>query len=183
MMPTFQTTFIFNAERQGWSETFYWTGTSADNAIANALPVGQARIGLLGNTVQLESIRVSDVAILGDSLTDETLNGQNTSVAAAGARDTVSNAVLGRATAENIYRRQIWIRGMPDAFIIYNPATGKSMLNESPAFIQAWNVWATALVGKGFQLRVIDKSTPLKPITGVVVSKGDGLTAIRCPGH
>src|SRR5262245_14297741 len=128
-MPTYQVTFIFNSERQGWAETFYFTGSSSDAAMAAALPVGQARIKLLGNTHQLEAIRVSDVNILGDSKVDESLNNQNIITVPSGARDNVSSAVLGRATAEDKYRRQIWVRGMPDAYTQYDPATGKSKLN------------------------------------------------------
>lgn len=182
-MPTYQVTFIFNGERQGWAETWYWTGSSSDTAMAAALAVGQARLKLLGNTLQLEAIRVSDVAILGDSFVDESLNNQNTGTGASGARDVVAVSVLGRATAQNLYRRQVWIRGMPDAFVFYDPKTGKSQLNESAAFISAWNTWASQLIAKAYQLRVIDKDSPQKPITGVLVAPVTGQTAIRCPGH
>jgi len=182
-MADFQVTFIFNAERQGWSEIFYWTGSSHTDALAAALPVGTARLALLGSTHQLEAIRISDVDILGDSLPDVSLNNQNIDTSAARAHDVPSVAVLGRASAENLYRRQIWVRGMPDKFIEFDPKTGKTLLKQTAAFTAAWDTWSSSLIQKGFELRVNNKATPIQVITGVLVSQGDGLTAIRCPAH
>lgn len=182
-MPTYKVDFIFNSERQGWDESFYTTVSSSDLAIANAITVGQARIKLLGNQNQIDAIRVSDVDILGDSVVDESLSNQNDRIDAATARDLVAVSVLGRATALNKYRRQIWVRGIPDKFTEFDPATGKSKLRETAAFLTPWNAWVAQVIGKGYQLRVINKDTPFKPVTGVLVNPRNGQTVIRAPGH
>lgn len=182
-MPVYKVDFIFNSQRQGWSETFYQTVSSSDLAIQNAVTVGQARIKLLGNQNQIDAIRVSDVAILGDSVVDETLAQQNTRIGAATARDLPAVSVLGRATSENKYRRQIWVRGIPDSWTEFDPATGRSTLRETAAFVTAWNTWVAQVVGKGYSLRCINKDTVQKPITGVVINPANNQTAIKCVGH
>ncbi len=182
-MPTYKVDFIFNADRQGWDESFYQTVSSSDVAIQQAIAVGQTRVKLLGNQNQIDAIRVSDVDILGDSVVDESLATANIRIGAATAHDLVAVSVLGRATAENKYRRQIWVRGIPDKWTEFDPATGRSTLRETAPFITAWNTWVAQVIGKGYQLRVINKDTPFKPITGVLINPANNQTLIRCPGH
>jgi hypothetical protein len=115
-------TFVFNDGRQGWSETWY-LGAIVDlgTAAARAATLGVARRELLARGVSLEYIRTSDEAVLGDSLVSITRAAVAGGTVAGGlAPDTPYNAILVRAQAGALYRRQVWLRGIPDDWIRRN---------------------------------------------------------------
>jgi hypothetical protein len=145
--------FIFNGGRQGWSETWYKFGD-----------------GLTYDTV---FIRVSSMSVVGDSLPRSkppTFVDPQTS---ANPRGIVEKAWLFRATAGSgggLYRRQVWLRGMPDAWSDWDAQTGRAkvpdLLNDK---IKAFR---DALILKNFSLRVLDKTVAPKTIKNVTIQNG-----------
>lgn len=181
-MATFLTTLIFNATKNGWSENWYWTGADHASAQAAALVLASARQKLLAQGVILEAVRTSDVAILGDSVI-----ALAPAIPAAGkpalARDNASNAWLSRINAGALYRRQLWLRGIPDDWIEFN-ADGTP--KPPPAALgKVFDAYVLALTKGPFQLKVIDKG-PGSPLTSILVVAADvptGLTKVTANGH
>lgn len=159
-MATFKVTFIFNEGRQGWSETWYktpsGTGAGAIEARDSAITLAGLRKVLLGEGAQLEAIRVSNVAIRGDSLVYafNLTTPSNPDRAA----DLPSNGMLARVEATDLYRRQMWLRGMRDEWIIRNIVTGEPII--PAALTAAFMAFNDELVARQWQLRVIDKEGP-----------------------
>jgi len=171
-MPTFQCVTIFNQGKTGWSETWYWTGSNYDQALTNLRGLATPRKGLLGSGATIEYLRVSDVAVKGDSQV-QLVQEWGTSGDPPNA-DQPWNAVYVRCEAGPLYRRQVWLRGLPDEWIApagSNPA--KPELNADLAGALA--KFRSALINRAFQLRVIQKDGAggvQTPVTGITA--GDG---------
>jgi len=69
-MPLFKCTFFFVSGVTGWSESYYNLNGLAPTALLKARALAQRRIALCGEEIDLPYIRVSDVTIRGDSITD-----------------------------------------------------------------------------------------------------------------
>lgn len=182
-MATYKITFIFGADKQGWSELWYVDANDIQTAGLRGLEVASSRKGLLGTGSVLEAIRVSDEAIRNDSLI------QLTPPVAAGPgvgnaiRDTPGNAWLCRIQAGALYRRQLWLRGIPDSWIVWDQTLRKY---EIPAILQArFDAFRDALVAKTFRIRATEKSptvNPLKPITAIAADPS-GVWKMTSPVH
>lgn len=182
-MANFQMTFIFNAQRQGWSELFYVAKDSHGEAVATATAVGAKRKALLGSGTTLEAIRVSDVDLFNDSLVDFFLGLTPDPSTALLVRDNPSNAWLVRAQAGTQYRRSVWLRGLPDAWISFTPATFLPVID--PLLQANFNAWATKVVAEGLRMRALDKSgsTPEKGITELALDVPTGTIIVTAPNH
>lgn len=172
-MPTYKTTFIFNEGRQGWSETWYiepaGTGAGIIEARDLAITLSGLRKTMLGEGAQLEALRVSDVAIRGDSLIHSfnLTTPANPDLAA----DLPSNGMLARVEAGALYRRQMWLRGMRDDWIIRNIVTGQPIV--PPALNNAFTAFNDELVARQWRLRCIDKEAPNfheSPVTAIAAA-------------
>lgn len=167
---TFKATFIFNEGRQGWSETWYssgaTTGATINDVYGDAVALSILRKQMLGEGATLEALRVSDIAIRGDSRFTEFFipTPANQDLAA----DLPSNGMLARVEAGALYRRQMWLRGMRDEWIVRNIVTGVPII--PPALLAAFQAFNDELVARQWQLRVIDKSPPNffdNPVTAI----------------
>lgn len=116
-MPNWKVNFFFSAGKQGWSETYYTNTADGTGAVARAGALGTARIGLLANNVQFEAIRVSDDAVQGDSDLDAAPQLAGAKLQADALPDPPFVALLIRAQAGLTYRRQLYLRGLPDELI------------------------------------------------------------------
>lgn len=178
-MPTFKITYVFNAHRYGWSETWYTTVSTHDIALQAAKSVAPKRARLLGNGNVLEMARVSDVDIPQDSKVYFFGGDQAVQVDDA---DTPWNAILARVEAGPLYRRQCWLRGIPDSWIVLQSVNG---INLPPgALNQAFNQFKIAILANGFALRVIDKSPPNgTPVDVTAIANGaEGKVALSIAG-
>jgi len=152
-MPKFQVTFVFNQERMGWSETWYLDQSNYDLALVSATNTATRRSMLLGAGPKLEYIRVSDVLVPGDSKVTKV--GVDT-VTQTDTADTPWNAIYCRFNAGPLYRRQVWLRGIPDDWIrLINGAPNQ---NISPAAMNsAFNTFKNYIIAQGYMLKCTKK--------------------------
>lgn len=154
-MPTYKATFVFNQGRLGWSESWYLEQSNSDFALAQAGSLAALRQKLLASGVNLEYIRVSDVAIAGDANVKLIDEWGTTQIDGA---DTPWNAIYVRIQAGDQYRRQMWLRGVPDAWIA--PTLGNPASNVWPgALTSALDKFVAKLKNVPFKLKVISKDT------------------------
>lgn len=175
-------TMIFNAQKSGWSESWYLTKADVQAAIAAANTIASARSSLLGQYSFLEAVRVSDVEVLNDSAVttfwspkfDPTLGGE---------RDTPWNSIYVRINAGTLYRRQMHMRGVPDFWIEWDGKLGDYTV-AAPAFTNL-NRFGTVLKAQGACIRAADKSLanfPYKVIQGITAPTAGGLE-FTVPNH
>jgi hypothetical protein len=153
-MPTYQLTTVFNQGKSGWSETWYCQASNHEQALTKLRNVLPLRQGLLGGGASIEYVRVSDVAIKGDSQVQQLTN-WSVSTSPTGA-DEPWDGVYVRAEAGPLYRRQMFLRGIPDTWA--GPAgafPGAPPLNAS--LTDAVQRWKASAINQGFQLRCTDK--------------------------
>lgn len=165
-MATFKATFIFNFGKVGWSEVWYRESSNPDEMLEIAKKLGGVRVRALATDVQLEYIRISDVAVAGDSLVAGIGQwGTETT----GDPDTPWNSVYMRYESSSLYRRQFHWRGLPDDWV---KPTGTN-LNQDPwdaRFRTVYQAYTSSLKNNSWMMKVISKDpgdiTP-KNITGI----------------
>jgi len=150
-MPVYASTMIFNQGKHGWSETWYQTVSTHAQALGALINLSTKRSLLLGTNAGIEYLRVSDVSVPFDA--EVTVTGTDVIVQPTFC-DTPWNAIYCRVNAGPKYRRQVWLRGIPDVWILFN-ANNISPLN--PILEQVFRNFRQSLISNGFQLRVIDK--------------------------
>jgi len=170
-MPQYKLTLVFNQGRTGWTETWYAFKSNTEIMMTALKNVATYRQRLLGAGASIEYLRVSDVAILQDSTVQPITSwGSNSAPPSA---DQPWNAVYCRCEATDMYRRQVWLRGLPDEWI--DPAGDNPA---SPAVNPPYNrpllQFQNALINNGFQLRVINKEGSAGANTAITgISAGD----------
>lgn len=149
--------FIFKCQEQGWSETWYHQEDSTQAAYSNMRAVAQARADCTGQHVILQAIRVSDEAIIGDSFlwqADWTTSIPGKSLNNLPA-DLSETAWLARVEATSLYRRSLWLRGLPDAYTRRDTA-GQMLFD--PNFKPAFDNLKIAMFDNNFRLKVLSKN-------------------------
>lgn len=182
-MPTYKTTWIFNQSRYGWTESWYFDQPNPEYALEIAKKLAIKRTDLLANNVLLEYIRISDIDVLSDSLV---FGIQKWGTRDQPRGDTPWNAIYCRVEAGSAYRRQMWLRGIPDDWIqleASNPADNPI----DPTLQAAFNAFRSALTNNAFKLKVISKDigdVTERPVTalgqngsGQIVFSAVGLTS------
>jgi len=154
-MANWKVTYIFNAAAQGWTETFYTTNISANNVGEPAGRLGGLRMLMLGTGANLVAFRISDDAVQGDSTLVRIPPADNVALNVGGTRDFQDTAALGDCYAGDLYRRQLWLRGIPDAWTTYNPTN--QQWTPHAVFMQAFNQLAALLVTDPWALKGINK--------------------------
>lgn len=144
-MATFKINLFFSLGKAGWSETWYTRRANIDVALRDARGLAQARAALLASDVNFDSVRVSDEAIFGDS--DVIPNPTSTRFNGSTPSDEPYNAALCRIQATSVYRRQLYLRGVP---------VGVAKPN-SPADNLRRGLWLLAV--QNFAKQVIDRSS------------------------
>jgi hypothetical protein len=104
------------AGQAGWSETYYFGPGTIDDAFTTFGAMAPLRAAILGNQSTLAELRVSDVAILGDSLVFSWDSNPLTTFSFP--VDVPWNALLVRLGSSSYYRRNIFLRGVPDEVIV-----------------------------------------------------------------
>lgn len=181
-MAEFKLTLIFNAERRGWTESFYMDYSSYATADVAAQALLEKRIPLLGIGAKVEAYRLSDIAVAGDALlytppVNNVINNQTQLV-----RDVPEVAALARIQATDNYRRQLWLRGIPDDWASWNQTVG--VWNVDPDFKAKFDAFAAILTNRQFKVYAISKapadvrSIKITNLTTVVTA-----TEISAPGH
>jgi hypothetical protein len=169
-MPNFAIDFVLQIGDRGASERWYQSTASYDTAMADALVVAQARSLLLGNGAALQAVRVSDQAVLRDSV--RAFNTATFPKAGASLiRDTPGHAWYVQANINGRYKRQVMLRGIPDDWIRYDVDNNFAPVLVS-AFLTALQGYEAALKLKGYAIRCHDQTVPEVPIAGVHVAAG-----------
>jgi hypothetical protein len=181
-MPVYQMTAVFNQGKAGWSETWYCTVSNHEAALTKLKATLPLRQGLLGGGASIEYIRVSDVAIRGDSQVQQLTNWA-ISTSPTGA-DEPWDGVYVRCEAGPLYRRQMFLRGIPDVWA--GPAgafPGAPPLNAD--MTQAVKKWSTRAINEGYQLRCTDKegAGATKTPIDALAADPQGRTTITCAAN
>ena len=200
-VPNYECVTIVNLGRQGWQEKLYLPATDPTTALATLLNLANARLDMLNPLAQIDAVKVSDVAIIGDSLPDYTMASKRSAFTAALTRDQATTSLLCRAFSKvNAagggslqYQRSIELTGIPDEWTNYDPVTGAGLIPgtaKCPAgFTARFNAWVTKLIALGFCIKALDKNQPSKPIKGIGVNPNTstvtslGKLMVWCPGH
>lgn len=159
--------------KQGWSETWFRDGDSLAAGQAANVQLISVRDDILVQTASIIGYRTSVVenpAIV-SHVTDINIPGSYNAL-----RDITNAALLFEATTPRYTRRQIWVRGMPDAVLVsgaYDP---------SSSFAVAVNAWRNQLVTNGWSIRTQNRQDwPLRDIAGVDAT--GILTMFTDPGY
>jgi hypothetical protein len=183
MATPFKITWFFNAQKEGFSESWYITSNSAQAAMNSALGVAPSRAAMIGTNAFIEATRVSDETIIGDSLIDFTPFSP-TGAASTLTHDQAAAAILCRVSAQaNLYRRQLWLRAIPDVWIQFDVATDQFKID--PTLTGLITLFESRIVLQQFQLRVVDKSfigAPAFVISDVQASPIAGFTRVSTIG-
>lgn len=181
----YRVTTLFEAGKQGWSETFWKMGAGHLAVATLATAIIKKRLKLSGYGVKTTYVRISDEAIRGDSVivatNFSTGGGENNPLgpdyqivnpAFQEWCDVSWNGVLVRQDSGSQTRRVFCMRGVPDGLIVMpdGPVANK-------AWDDAFDVWSKSLFQEGWGFIALNKdpgTNPIKPITGIT-NTADGL--------
>lgn len=178
-MAVFKIDFLFNQLNRGFSETWYMDTADIQTAMASAKSVAKLRSLTCARDVAFEAIRVSDVAVNGDSLifTDTTTYAQPDRPG-----DVTAVGILVRCMSGTTYRKPLVLRGLPDDWLDRSNTPGKILLNDVGK--KPVKAYLQAVITAGWRFRCRPKVTDLadySPITAVAAVGGNvSLTAVSC---
>lgn len=146
---TFKVTFIFAADKNGWSEVWYVDKSTITDTIPPAKLVAGARVGLLGLGVKIEAMRVSSITRPFKSRLVPLGLGWGVAPPPA---DTSWNTVLATCIGPNeAYKRVTQLRGVVDDWIKFSPIDGQPIDPMSIGELRsAWTRYRQALADNQF---------------------------------
>lgn len=176
-MANFICSTIFGQGGAGWTESWYCTASNHDQALEKLQSLGPTRAKLLGGGASIAYQRVSDVTVKGDSKIVVIKEfAMSTGITAA---DEPWDAVYVRVEAGALYRRQMWLRGIPDEWA--GSAGSFPGTNPNNSFLSgAMDKFKAKLLAVPMQLRVIEKEgagAVHTPITNLAAD-GSGRTVV-----
>lgn len=180
-MPDFQCSMLFNAQKQGWSENWWLTAATHAAAQTATLALAGARQLMLAKTVTIEAVRTSDTAVLGDSLVALAPSVPVGGAAPALAKDNPGNAWLSRVNSGPQYRRQLWLRGAPDDWMVFDDVTGLAKIPDP--LNKAFTAYMAVLTNKKFAIRALDKAQARTIIQTFTPDAPSGLIKVTAPTH
>lgn len=179
-MPVYKSTWAFQQDNAGWSESLFIEASNMDDAYKDALSLGNLRAQMLGwrDRVQLKFIRISAIAPAGPSLVRvvNLVSDRNIS------QDMPDMPWIGVQTtmvASNGRRRGLILRGVPDYITLPTP--------DKPALVGDWaneyRAWRDRIVKRQWRLKVLVKAfSPLITITAMETDVLGGLI-VTSPAH
>lgn len=153
-MSIYRATFFLNMPSSGWTETFYMDAASPTDVAAKASALAKARIGLCGQGVAIENVRISDEAVKRDyglfplqfgSESDST----DPSGHVKGFQALVVNLIHGA------YRNRLYMRG-----IKMSDYLGDKKVNVDSGFVSNFNNWKSRLKVDGWLMRTQKRFEP-----------------------
>lgn len=152
-MAFFKEVFIFSLGSNSWSEIYY----SSANTIAEAATFFPGfikfRTDLLAPDAVLNKIRISDVLNLRSTVLIN-INRGGTSPSALLPDVTQTAAVITLNSTARPANRQLWMRGLPDDYVMRDDA-GRD--NPPTAFLKAVQLWIIALNANNYQIPSLNK--------------------------
>lgn len=171
----YKATLFFNARNQGWTESWYMNGGSltAVHTLVGSIIV-QLRIPLLGVGCTLEAYRTVDLTSPGAALFSLVAGGKPPNPLPDN-RDNASNAILVRLETNDPYRRNMWLRGVPDNWIGFTAGQTPVV---TPGLANRINLFALTMGVAGVGLHVISNLAATNPpirITGLGVDASNNV--------
>lgn len=167
---TLKCTAFFVLGNGGWSETWFRDGSdiaAGKNALTHYI---NDRLGICAPTVSSNGLRVS---VVENPAIVTHLQGGDPGTFASG-RDITNAALMAEAVSATYERRQLWLRGVPDAMIVggqYAPTT---------PYGTAIQVFFQTIKDEAFAIRSIKRANPLQPIA--TISTTGLVTLVADPG-
>lgn len=158
-MPVFKCDMIFNAGAQGFVESWYHSTVSHSAAIDTTKQLSNARSGMLAAGVIIEAIRVSDIAVRGDSQIETQATSNISGQSTFNPGDPIFTGWYARFNAGTQARRQFFMRGMPDDWWKINAGDShRTALVPQPA-VDAFREFRAKLLELDFQMLVLEPVT------------------------
>lgn len=149
---------MFNMGEGGWSEVYYLSATDIAAVIPLATALGNKRNELLSSAAGVVGARIVPLDVDGNAtgrgrVLD--LRGQLEGVPTGEARDQFTTAIrVTFADTTETRRKFMWMRGLPDSAVAYDPVTGKSQI------LQAWKdkltAYTTFLTNEAYQVKYLN---------------------------
>lgn len=147
-MPNFKVNYLFEGMlNTGWDETVYTVAADYTTAKNRALALADNRGELTGVGISLVDVRVSDDAIIGDSMTSGPVV-LNPEIKTEGA-DVSWTAAQMRCVSGTLYRRTWMLRGIPD----YLFSSAADVIGAQTDWRKAFNRFANKLISLGFSIK------------------------------
>lgn len=159
-----KTVFEFqDTQGHGWSETWFSSKGTQQQAIDAATAFIPATLGIRGSNTSLTYIRCSSDDSKRDALVYSVPPGIGQAPGGASVANDISNtALIIRLTAGPSINRTLFLRGIPDKII----ANAGQVAPDAPWGIAA-TAWSLGIQTAGFTIRSRDYTTPLIPITAI----------------
>lgn len=142
------TLFFVSPDSEGWSESFYLSSATINNARTAMDTIIGARLALLADVHKLIYARVSDVAVKGDSLLTQNALPQFGTYPTTGVTVLEANTcVLAELFATSLIKNRIFIRGITGDVV-----GGREYLAPS-AWDTAFTTWGSVLLSNTAQAR------------------------------
>jgi len=174
-------TLFFSGSSYGWTETYFTTADNLDIVKARGILLRDQRSKLLGGRTRVSGMRVSDDDVFRDSLIDASQVVVGTSdddgeglAFKAPAADNPYSAVLLRCESGPLYRKAIYLRGVPDAYIRFD--TG---FDPPKTWLDRFELFKKVLIGSAppnipfqFKVRSHEADNPEKAISNMTFAAG-----------
>lgn len=157
---------VINLGKAQWTETHYLPATTTMNAALTALiSLSAARSYCFSGQTTFDFVRVSDIGILGDSTIETTgLGGYGDP----GLADVQGSAMLVRMNLSTQHRSQLWIRGQPDSWVVWNT------VEDGPVWTTDFSRWADSYLDRLVNVLKFGAIVKLKP--GEAITAGGVVT-------
>jgi hypothetical protein len=184
MAGPFKGTFSFLELGFAWSESWYLSADSLQNAWDKMDAVAERRAETIGSGALLNAIRVTDTTTPRVALT-KPVNYPGPPDSATTTIDTPYNGIYVKVQDTNrLYRRQMWLRGIPDTWIMYDQITKNPIINALAT--QAINRFNVRAIANQLLLKVITAdltANPRKTVANISLQAVSNLFLITAPGH
>jgi hypothetical protein len=178
-MATYKITLQMNFEKQGWSESWYATTSDVEALKTQAQSIAVLRVACLPEKAYMQSWKLSDEGILGDSFANFDIQFQPPTTLAG---DQAGTGLLCRVGSGTLYRRELIVRCLPDAWVFRNSS---GQITWATAADTAVKAYLDAVIAAQWQLRVITKvgdgSTDF-PVSQFEAGAITGTTNVHAPG-
>lgn len=167
-MALFKATWFFELGCMGWSESLYKEATLHSFAMQEAQLYRAKRVTMLSAPAVMTFIRVSDTAIQGDALLVPVSPKDGSSFALESPSDAAWQSVLVRmSTQDQLNRRNMFLRGIPDAQAGNRVNFGPGGLKLSENFVTRFKLWAKLLSDRQWKFLGVDTFEQFKNITNI----------------
>lgn len=186
---TLKIEWFFDAGEQGWSETFYAPQSFVGSPLQYfdiALQIAKKRVACLAANCYLRVMRISDPDAPRTAQHSYSFANTVNDVAGILPRDVAGTAArYNLYSAAHRYRRQCWLRGLPDEWIEFD-VDGNTHFTQP--FLNATRVLFAAIIAAQWSIQAINKEEPpngpaTRRIENITRHATSGMTKVKVTGH